>query len=875
MNMSRKLAPFVLLLLASLLVVFGVSLNAIVEKNRGRIQEDLERSFGRAVAFGELKFSFWRGPGIAARELRIAEDPHFAATPFIQTKQLTMRLRWLPLLAGRFEIDKFILDEPEIQIIRNEAGALNIAGVAAPKKKPREPPGETREKKAPSAPSFSVTAVSVSNGRIDYIDRSSKEPIEIRLRRLDLDTRGLAPGETTGVKISGALFERQGRNLTVEGKLGPWTDERPWGQVPLDLRLGCDSLLLTQLTRAIPALRTSFIRHLDATGPVAIRVKLRGTFERLRLTDLYLTGPLFGANETNTTVQGELDFSHAASWAEGELKTKITVDPLPLEHLKIIPWFRQVLPAALLFEGPVGVAGDMRGRLDNLKIRATVKAEGSEILYGNWLKKAKGIPAVLELDIERQKERLVFHESSASIDRSKMKFSGVLDEPPGQSLTFRLTSDGADLAGWDRLLVPLSRYRTAGKLRWDLALKKTLGQDGVEITGDLVLDNVQAKEKRSGRGIEQATARVVFRGKEARVERLLLRAGSSELAVEGAVADLSQPTFRYALRSAKLNLGDLTSAAAYKSDEMKSLAGSGELEIKDGKILVRGTLSSAEGTVQEVAYRNLSGEAAWSPGSVSFKNFSFQALNGNFRANGAWETDGQNSFKLALEPGIESVDFQSLLAQKFPRFKKRIDGRLNFKARLRAESKTLEALPKSLAGQGETQLRNGSLKDFNLMQLVFANVSGLPGIARLRVPARFAALAQNKDTAFESLTATFMVKQGRIYSKDLLLSTADYHIMADGSIGVDETMKWDATLVMSPQFTQELVQEYRNARYLTDRRGRLVVPFRVEGKLPRIQAKPDLQKLAQQMQKGFATKGADRAPEEGDRQPRKTSRRER
>ncbi|MGH7769886.1 MAG: AsmA family protein [Candidatus Binatia bacterium] len=872
--MSRKLAPLVLLMLASLLVVLGVSLNSIVAKNRGRIQEELERSFGRAVAFGELKLSFWRGPGISAKDLRIAEDPHFAATPFIQTKELRMRLRWLPLLAGKFEIDKFILDGPEIQIIRNETGALNIAGVTAHEKKPREP-GEAREKKGSSAPSFSVTAVSVNNGSVDYIDRSSREPVEIRVRRLDLDAGGIAQGETAHVKISGALFEHQGRNLRVDGKLGPWTGEMPWRQVPLDLKLGCDSLLLTQLTRAVPALRIPFIRYLDATGPVAIRTKLRGTFERPRLADLHLTGPLFGANEANTTVQGELDFSRAASWSEGEIQTKIIIDPLLLDPLRAIPFFRQALPAALMFEGPVGVSGDMRGRLDDLKIRATVKAGRSEIVYGNWLKKAKGIPAVLELNLERRKERLLVHESSVAIYQSKMKFSGALDELPERSLTLRLTSDGMDLAGWDKLLVPLSRYNTAGKLRWDLSIKKHLAQEGVEISGALVLDNVQAKEKRSGRGIEQATARVAFHGTEARVEHLVLRSGSSDIAVEGAVADLSQPTFRYSLRSAKLNLGDLTPAAAYKADEMKSLAGSGELLLKDGKILVRGQLSSAEGTVQKVVYRNLRGEAAWSPGLVTFKNFSFQALNGNFRANGAWETAGQNSFKLALEPGIESVDFRTLLAQKFPLFKERIDGQLNLKARLKAESKTLEALPKSLAGQGETQLRNGSLKDFNLMQLVFANVSGLPGIAKLRVPARFAALAQNKDTPFESLTATFTVKQGRIYSKDLLLATADYNIMAEGSIGLDQTMKWEAMLLMSPQFTQELVQEFKNARYLVDRRGRLVVPFRAEGKLPRVQAKPDLQKLAQQMQKGFATKGADRAPEESDKQPRKTSRRER
>jgi hypothetical protein len=160
------------------------------------------------------------------------------------------------------------------------------------------------------------------------------------------------------------------------------------------------------------------------------------------------------------------------------------------------------------------------------------------------------------------------------------------------------------------------------------------------------------------------------------------------------------------------------------------------------------------------------------------------------------------------------------------------------------------------------------------MQLAFSKLSGLPGMSNLRVPARFAALARKKETPFDSLTATFTMKQGRIYSKDLLLSTADYSIGADGSIGLDKTMKFNAMLVLSPQFTQELAQEYKNIRYLVDRKGRLAVPFRVEGTLPRIQAKPDLQKLGQQMQKDFVGKGAARATEESEK-PVKKSRRER
>ena len=875
MKMSRKVVPIALLVLASILLILGVSLNTIIERNRGRIQEDIQKSLGRAVTFGELTLSFWGGPGLSAKDLRIAEDPRFAATPFVQTKELKMQLRWLPLLVGKFQIIKFILDEPEIQIIKNETGSLNVATLASREKKPKEP-GEVKEGKRPSAPGFFVSAINVKNGSVDYIDRSSKQPVEVRARKVDLDVRGPALNGTAKVKIAASLFEGQGQNLRVEGQVGPWLGERDWSQVPLDLQLRCDFLPLRQLTRAIPVLRERIARYIDATGPLALQAKLLGTFERPHIADLNLTGPFFGATANNTSVKGEVDFSKGSSWEEGGVKTQIVIDPLALDQLKAIPFFRQALPSSLISEGPARVAGELQGSLGDLKIHATIKAGESEIHYGSWLKKDKGVPAEIELQMERQKERLIFQESSLAIHNSKVKFSGSLDELPERRLTLQLSTDGLNLAGWDKLLLPLSGYSAAGNLRWDLSIKKNLAaEDGLEIRGSLSLDDVQAKDKKSGRGVERATARISFRGKDARVENLALRAGSSDISLEGAVTDLSHPALRYSLRSAKLNLADLTSAAAYKSDEMKSLASAGELQIRDGKILLHGNVSSAEGTLQEVPYRNLRGEVTWSPASLSFKNLSFQAMNGNFRATGSWETGTEDSLRLVLDPNIESMDLKALLAQKFPRFKDHIDGQLNFKAKLRAESKNISALPESVEGEGETQLRSGSLKDFNLMQLVLSKVSGLPGMGNLRIPPRFTALAQRKDTPFDSLTATFTIKQGRIYSKDLFLSTPDYSISADGSIGLDKSMKWNGTLVMSSQFTQELIQEYKNVRYMVDRQGKLAVPFRVEGTLPHVQAKPDLQKLVESIQKGALRKGTEPPAGEAEKEPKKKERRPR
>lgn len=871
--MKKSHKAIAILVIASTALVFLLfSLNALIEKNRDLIREEIERILGRSLAFDQLRLSIWGGPGLSAKGLRVAEDPHFAATPFIQTKELRMQLSWLPLLLGRIEIKRFVLDEPEIQIIRNETQSLNIAMLPGEQKKPRE----AKETKRRFAPSFSVSEIVVSKGKVDYIDRSFKEPVEIRVRNVDLALKGLALSGTTVVKIGASLLEAPGQNVKLEGRMGPFETETDWRQYPFDLQLKADSLPLAQLTRALPFLRDKGYPYLGISGPVALRARLLGSFDRPRVSDLSLSGPFFGSTQNNATLKGELDFSRGDSWMDGEIKAKIDVDSVSLNQLKEVPFLDRALPPSLASEGPFTVAGELQGSLRELKVRALIKGDESEIQYGDWLKKPRGTPLQMEVNLRRQQNRLVFDESILTLHNLRLQFSGALDESPERLLMLHLRSQQpTELSGWDRLLLPLSPYSVKGNLHWDLHVKKSLAlKDGLDIRGTLDLSEIRAKDKKDGRGIEKIAGRVSFLGKEARVEKASLLVGSSAMALEATVPDLSQPALRYTLRSPKLNLADLT-GKAQKTDEMKTLSSTGELQMSKGKTILRGNLSSSEGTLQEIPYRNLRGEIAWSPDSMSFKNLSFQAMNGNVRATGAWEA-GADSQRLQLESDIDAVDLKALLSQKFPKFKDHMEGRINLKANLRGESKNGANLQESLQGEGETQVRGGALKDFNLVERVLSKVSGLPGFSNQlssRLSQRHSNLLQRRDTPFDTLAANFTVKQGRIYTENLLLATPDFNIHAEGWLGLDKTMKWNGTLVMSPQLTQELIQEHKNVRYLTDREGRLAIPFRLEGILPHVQARPDIQALSEMILKGLGQKGSARTGED-DKDSKKKTRRE-
>ena len=176
----RALAVF---LIATVLVgtFLALSLNTLIGKNRESIQEEIQSALGRSVTFNNLRIDLWGGLGLSANNVRIADDPRFAATPLIQTKDLKMQVRWLPLLLGNIEIKKFILGEPEIQIIRNEKGDFNILALGGSEKKEK---GKGR-----SPLSFLVSRIRLSQGKVYYVDRYCLPVSNFVLYRL----RGLPP----------------------------------------------------------------------------------------------------------------------------------------------------------------------------------------------------------------------------------------------------------------------------------------------------------------------------------------------------------------------------------------------------------------------------------------------------------------------------------------------------------------------------------------------------------------------------------------------------------------------------------------------------------------------------------------------------------
>ncbi|HSE87817.1 MAG TPA: AsmA-like C-terminal region-containing protein [Candidatus Binatia bacterium] len=862
MRKSRKF--LLLLLIASIVTLLALvqSFKNLAEKHREQLHQELQRFLGKDATFDRLEASLWGGVGFSAEEFRIADNPRFAATPIVRAKNLKLGVSLTQLALGRIVVDSLTFQAPEFQIITDERGFLNLSEVAVRKKEPRAFPAlrtTSPERKQPSV-SFSVTKIIVKNGRVDVIDRSVKEPAEIRVKNVEMEIKGLNPAAKTRIKFAAALTEGLGHDVRIDGELGPLRQQHDWSQQPVELEMRFDSLSATLLARALPFLRNRIPRELGVTGPLSLQAKLAGTFNRPRITNVALKIPLFGSSNYNALLEGSVEITEGRPWADAQLKGKLTLNSINLTQLRNLPFLKQTVAVALATEGSVNAYSQFEGTWANLRAGVLIKGEKSEFRYRDWLRKPAGDSAELKAKISRQRNGLVLHDSELSLGDSKMTISGVVEEAPEPRLQLKLRSDSSHLPTWWRLVSPLSFHAVSGTIHWDIVLRKNLASaDGWNIHGKLNLADAEFGQKQSGRKIDHLNADIAFLGTEALLEKGSFRLGSSLITVAAKVPDLTQPNARYQLRSPEVHLIDLQTFPAGKTNRIRNVTASGEIRWQDDAPSLKGTLSSSDGNLEDIPYRELQADVTWSPKGTSFTNLSLQAFDGMFRADGYWPAGIDPAQRFTLKSQSESIQLGSFLKQKFPQLKNRLEGQLNFRGQFHAATQNGATVTKSLQGSGESVIHHGTIRDFNLIAKIIPGGGGdsASSVGSSRLPASLAVLVDRPYTPFDTLKANFKVDGQRIRTDDLLLVTPDYTITGAGWVGFDRTTQWNGLLVFSPRITQELQREYKMIRYLLDRRGRLSISFRAEGKFPNVSVRPDNRAVAQVFRRSFPQKAGE------------------
>src|SRR4051794_25732714 len=126
-------------------------------------------ALGRKVQVGELGLSIFSG-SVSATDLSIADDQKFSSKPFLTAKSLRIGVELWPLIISRsLKIKSLTIDNPEIELIRNQQGQGNFSSMGGGSGSPQtettgKPQAETKDT-SHGVPDFQVAQLQLKDGQ--------------------------------------------------------------------------------------------------------------------------------------------------------------------------------------------------------------------------------------------------------------------------------------------------------------------------------------------------------------------------------------------------------------------------------------------------------------------------------------------------------------------------------------------------------------------------------------------------------------------------------------------------------------------------------------------------------------------------------------
>ncbi|HVN84184.1 MAG TPA: AsmA family protein [Candidatus Binatia bacterium] len=327
------------------------------------------------------------------------------------------------------------------------------------------------------------------------------------------------------------------------------------------------------------------------------------------------------------------------------------------------------------------------------------------------------------------------------------------------------------------------------------------------------------------------------------------------------IDDRSQsPPFRTTLHSIDVRLRHVAletpidfalSAAADAERPNISLTGTlGPLSQRDRlPVQVRGALGPFRGV--RAAIDALEVEALLSRDAVDVAHLRGDTMGGHFDLSGSIALSAGGPVSLAGR--FDQISLAQLLTLRPGQPPIAIDGAAAAQIDLTTQANADFA--RALNGTIAVTTTRGSLRQFNVVRELLDRVARLPGLAQLlagRVKSTYSRLLTAPDTRFERASATLHFIYGRATTNDLALVAEDFTVRASGWFNVDRDIDVSGSLMMSKRFSDDIVADVTEAKYVVDDNGQLGVPFRLRGRIGEAKPKPDDDALAQMAERALS-----------------------
>ena len=382
MGKLLKIVLGIVLAIVVLIVAAAIILPMVFDPNehKGEIISAVKEHTGRDLSIGEpLQLSVFPWLGIETGGVVFGNAPGFGDQPFAKVSRLDVRVKLLPLLARKLEVDTLVLQGAELNLEKNAKGVTNwddLAGAGDKEAKAKQAaPTEEKGKKGPGLVSFQIEGIKISDTKVSWRDQQSGA--HYVLDKVHLTTGSLSDGAAVPVEAGFTLTSSAPKMTLVLGMETTASAANGFQQFKLDdLNLDVDAkgeglpadgvaLKLKANIAADLAADTAKISDLKLTGPetelsggldiakLQTAPQLKGRIE-LSQTNLKQLAALFGTDIKTTDPKALTQVSASITLAQEGGATRLDPIQITLDDTKANGYVRLLNP-----KGPV-----VRAKLD-------------------------------------------------------------------------------------------------------------------------------------------------------------------------------------------------------------------------------------------------------------------------------------------------------------------------------------------------------------------------------------------------------------------------------------------------------------------------------------------------------------------------------
>ncbi len=641
-----------LLILASLVVKIVFTKEKLMSMLVPRIEEALKRQ----VEIDDVTVSIWGGLGVDVKGMRVLNPPGFAHEELFRFDQLSIRVKFFPLLRKRIEIKKLILESPEINLEKKEKGISNFGDLIE------------SEGGAITIPA-TFDRLQIKNGTILYLDSQDKK--EIVLHQFDQSARLSLDDKMENAKITGEIkVERVELNLPdYQGTLPPLTLSL---EHDISLNMPGDYLDVNLLK----------------IGIAEIELEVKGRVEKVSTTPVL-----------NLTVES---------------------DKISLEDLLASLPKEESSPLSLLeTSGNLALRASVRGATQGeppLQIEGKITLQNARIDFAT-VPKPLHMPYG---EINFNNRSLSFFSSDARLGEAPMELKLVVENFSDPSLTSQLKTNLNLAVLSEFVSLPEKTNFAGHAEINIKAYGKIKQSEKMNFSGRVDLKKVEVTTPVLGVPVRNLDATMTFKGSDIDIPELSLSLGKSSLTLQGKAyraipyllsAEEGKPLFSFSLDSPFLDLDEILpvseeAAAEEKAPEQDTIL------LPD--INARGQIFIQRAIFRETKYTDLSADLDITDGVLKLDNIRANVYSGSVEGELISDLNDIEHLEFDLNLTANQIEANDFLS-RFTGFDDHLFGKLNFEATFSGRGNRVEDIQRSLLANGKVTFADGKLVGWGLL----------------------------------------------------------------------------------------------------------------------------------------------------------------